>query len=120
MMLFQPHNIWRAITTSALLFSARTVLAAEENFIRNPIAAERFTDVIRAVTRFANLIIGPISVLVILYAGTLFMFSGGDVERVKRAKRALLWAIVGLAIVLIGEGFIAIIEDVLQGGGSFT
>ena len=45
------------------------------------------------------------------------MFSGGDVEKVKKAKRALLWALVGLGIVLTGRGFIYIIEDVLRGGG---
>ena len=97
-----------------LLLPALGVLAQE---IKNPIKAGSFTEIIKAITNFAVLIITPISVIVILYAGALFMFSGGDVEKVKKAKRALLWALVGLGIVLTGRGFIYIIEDVLRGGG---
>ncbi len=96
-----------------LLLPAMYALAQE---IVNPIQAQSFTDIINAIANFAMLIVTPISVIVILYAGVLFMFSGGDVEKVKKAKHALLWAVVGLAIVLTGRGLIYIIQDVLRGG----
>lgn len=97
-----------------MLLMAGTLRAQE---IQNPIQAQSFADIINAIANFALLIVTPISVIVILYAGALFMFSGGDVEKVKKAKRALLWALVGLGVVLTGRGFIFIIQDVLRGGG---
>ena len=90
--------------------------AAFAEGIQNPIGAESFTDIINAIADFAVLIISPIAVLVILYAAALYMFSAGDVEKVKKAHRALIWALVGLAIVLTGKGLISIIQDVLSGG----
>ena len=96
-----------------LLLPALGVLAQE---IVNPIRAQSFKEIIDAIANFAIIIVAPISVIVILYAGTLFMFSGGDVEKVKKAKHALLWAVVGLGIVLTGRGLIYIIQDVLRGG----
>lgn len=84
--------------------------------IANPIKAESFTEIVGAITVFATKIVTPVSVLVILYAGLLYMFSAGNPEKVKKARQALTWALVGLAIVLIGQGFIYIIQDVLKGG----
>ncbi|MFY9462459.1 MAG: pilin [Candidatus Sungiibacteriota bacterium] len=101
---------------SASLFLLLPALGAFAEEIRNPIQAQSFTEIINAIANFAIIIVTPISVIVILYAGTLFMFSGGDVEKVKKAKHALLWAVVGLGIVLTGRGLIYIIQDVLRGG----
>ena len=97
-------------------------LAALAQTIPNPLGpgVNSFTDIINSIANFALLLVTPIAVLVILYAATLFMFSAGDVEKVKKAKRALLWAVVGLAIVLTGRGIIFIIQDVLRGGGAGT
>lgn len=96
------------------LILANIALAQVE--IKNPIGARSFTAIIDRITDFAVKIITPISVLVILYAGLLYMFSAGNPEKVKKARQALTWALVGLAIVLIGKGFIFIIQDVLGGG----
>ena len=113
-----PNSLLRIIKNASggLLLFLPVLSAFAQNNIRNPIGATNFTQIIDAITNFAVLIIIPISVLVILYAGALFMFSGGDVEKVKKAKHALLWALVGIAIVLTGKGFIYIIQDVLNMG----
>ncbi len=105
----------RYLAFAAQLFYAPAALAQE---IPNPLGPETqsFTDIINAIAGYALLIVTPLSVVVILYAAALFMFSAGDVEKVKKAKRALLWAVVGLAIVLTGKGLISIIQDVLRGG----
>lgn len=104
------------LSASAFLY-APAVLAQE---IKNPLGpgTDSFIGIINRIADFAVLLITPIAVLVILYAAALFMFSAGDIEKVKKAKRALLWAVVGLMIVLTGKGLISIIEDALKGGGS--
>lgn len=105
------QGVFRFLPFSFLL---PRIAAAQE--IINPIGAKSFTDIINAIADFALSIIIPISVLVIFYASFLFMTSAGDVEKVKKAKRALLWAVVGLAIVLTGRGLIFIMQDILKGG----
>jgi len=56
----------------------------------------------------------PVATIIFLYAGFLFLTSGGDEEKVKKAKRAVTYAIVGLVIVLIGAGFITLIKSILE------
>ncbi len=53
--------------------------------------------------------------IVILYAGFLFIGSGGDTTKVKKAKDALVLTLVGLLIILFSKLIIAIIRGVFSG-----
>jgi len=55
----------------------------------------------------------PIMVIVAAY---FFLTSGGDPEKVRTAKRIIFWTFIGLIIVLLGKGIVAIIKQVLGGG----
>ncbi|PIR41068.1 MAG: hypothetical protein COV31_02910 [Candidatus Yanofskybacteria bacterium CG10_big_fil_rev_8_21_14_0_10_46_23] len=56
----------------------------------------------------------PIGVVLIVVAGIIFMTSGGNPARVTKAKSILGYAIVGLAILLIGGGAISLIISLLR------
>lgn len=90
--------------------------------IVNPLGPQTrtFTDVVNAAVYYATLIIAPLAVLMVLYAALLYLFAAGNAEKVKKAHQAFLWALVGLGIVLVGQGWIYIIKDVLMGGSSAT
>ena len=60
----------------------------------------------------------PIAVAMIVYAGVMFLTSRGDTTKVAQAKKILLYAVIGLAIILIGKGFITLIESVLNLGAT--
>lgn len=79
----------------------------------NPFNADSFEDVIKRLAEWLYYIAIPLGVLMILWAGFLFMTSGGNEERIKQAKRTLLWTIVGIIIIIIGAGFITLIKDIL-------
>lgn len=55
---------------------------------------------------FSNLVsgalifVGSVAVLLIIYAGSRFVMSGGDPKRVEEARKILTFAIIGLVIVL--------------------
>ena len=53
--------------------------------------------------------------LAILYAGFLFIGSGGDPTKIKKAKNALILTLIGLLIILFSKLIIAIIRGVLSG-----
>lgn len=84
--------------------------------IENPLGPTitTFADVINAIVYYATRIITPISVLMLLYAALLYLFSAGNAEKVTKAHRAILWALVGIGIVLVGQGWALIIRSVLQ------
>ncbi len=52
-------------------------------------------------------------VFAVLYAAFLFIFSGGKVEQVKKAGKALGLTFAGLLIILFSKVIIAIIKNVL-------
>ena len=53
--------------------------------------------------------------ILIIYAGIRFLLSRGNTGEVEQAKKMLWYALVGLAIVLIGKGFISLIASILGG-----
>ena len=53
--------------------------------------------------------------IAILYAGLMFVTSGGNSTKVKKAKDALLYTLLGLLIILFSKFIIAIIKGVFSG-----
>lgn len=45
--------------------------------------------------------LGVIAVLAIVYAGILFITSGGDAEKTLRARNTLIYAIIGIIIIVL-------------------
>ena len=84
--------------------------------IPNPIKAESLVDLAKAIGRFLFQIAIPIAVIIIIYSGLLFLTSGGNKEKVVKARTALLYAVIGLAIILIGQGFFTLIKSILNLG----
>lgn len=84
--------------------------------LENPIAAESLVDLAKAIGRFLFQIAIPIAVIVIIYAGILFLTSQGKPEQINKAKTVLLYAVIGLAVILIGQGFFTLIKSILDLG----
>ncbi len=57
------------------------------------------------------LLLTPIVVIMMLYAGFLFVTAQGNAEKLGEAKKALLYTMIGAAIVLGAEGFATIIKN---------
>lgn len=81
--------------------------------IQNPIGAPDFDAVIANVTGWAAAIAAPLTALMVLIAGALYMTSGGSPDRVKRAHQALVWSIVGFAVTLFSTVAYALIKNIL-------
>ena len=81
--------------------------------ITNPLKATSFTKLISDIAAWVFMLAIPLATLMFLIGGFMFMVSGGNEEKVTRAKKTMLWAAVGLAICLIGAGFTSIIKELL-------
>ncbi len=79
----------------------------------NPLGSvSNFSDVMSSVTTFSGGIITAITTLVFLWAGILFLTAGAYPANYEKGKKALLYAIIGLAILAAGTGLVLIINAV--------
>ncbi len=72
-------------------------------------------DVIFMIADWLLNIAGTLIVILIIYSGIRFMLSRGSPGEIGKAKGILFWALVGFAAVLIGKGFIYLVESILEG-----
>ncbi|OGN11682.1 MAG: hypothetical protein A3B91_05175 [Candidatus Yanofskybacteria bacterium RIFCSPHIGHO2_02_FULL_41_29] len=71
-------------------------------------------DAILLVSNWILNIAGALIILLIIYSGVQFMISRGNPGEINKAKSIIWWALVGFAVILIGKGFLFVIEAVLN------
>jgi hypothetical protein len=79
----------------------------------NPLQTDNIIDLISAIAGWLFVIAIPVAVGVIIWAGLIFVISRGDQGKITQARKMLLYAVIGLAIIFIGQGFITLIQDIL-------
>ena len=86
--------------------------------IPNPLkgGATDFAGLVRILAQWLFNLAIPIAVAMIVYSGILFLTAQGDPGKVTKAKDVLKYAIIGLAIILIGSGFVTLIQSILELG----
>jgi hypothetical protein len=57
------------------------------------------------------LLLTPVVVIMLLYSGFLFVIARGNIEKLGEAKNALMYTMIGAAIVLGAEGFALVIQN---------
>lgn len=67
------------------------------------------------VITFIETIAGIIAVAMLVYSGALFLTSGGNPDRLDKAKKALYAAIIGLVIVLSSYIIVGVVVKLLGG-----
>lgn len=82
--------------------------------ITNPLTSDNFKQLISNIADWLILIGIPVATLMFLWAGVLFATSAGDEKRIEKAKKTLIWAVIGLSIILISKGLSEIIKDLLS------
>jgi len=66
---------------------------------------------------FILLFLGLLAVIMIIYGGITYVSSAGNQEKVDQAKKIIMYAIVGIIIVLIS---FALVNTVIRGAGQGT
>jgi len=103
-------------TTSALLAaSAQKVFAQYVNPI-NPGgdgAIDTIPDFLALVLNGLSLLLMPLVVIFIIYAGYLFVTAQGEEGKIQKARTALLWTIIGAGVILGAQIMAEILQDTL-------
>lgn len=74
--------------------------------IDNPITSPTFGDLVVKVADLVAKVALPIAALFIIIAGLMFVMARGNEDTLKKAKKTLLWAVLGTAII-VGARYLA-------------
>ena len=70
---------------------------------------DSFSFIVRRIINIFSVVVGAVSVIMIIIGGFRYIISGGDSSGVSSAKNTILYAIVGLVIVLFAQVIIRFI-----------
>ena len=82
--------------------------------LKNPIGIDNLEDLANKIGGVLVDLAIPIAVIMIIWSGVQFLIAAGNSEMITKAKNTLKWAIIGLAVIFIGKGFITLIQDILS------
>ena len=88
---------------------------ANPGHLISPLFCKSFEECIEMIINFIFWIAITITPIIIITAGIYFIFSGGDPNRIQTAKKIILYAVIGLAIVLFSKGLISLIKNIIGG-----
>ncbi len=95
-------KIFRKIATGFISGLPFITLAATSVTIPSPVS-----NIVEIINNFTGFFIGLssfIAIGIVIYAGYLYMFSGGDPGKVQTAHKALLYTAIGYGIILLTWG----------------
>ena len=93
-----------------LFFSAGVVSAQT---ITNPLNSKDIQSLLTSAATQVGLLISSLGVIMIIVSGILYVTSAGNPQRVETAKKALIYAIAGIAIGVAASVIVAIVKGVI-------
>jgi hypothetical protein len=100
------------------LFCLATLVSAESVTIPNPLAqggVNNFTDLLLKIAQGVSVVIGILGTIMLLVSGILYLTSAGNPEKINKAKAALIYALVGIAIGATAEVIVSIVLGIIGG-----
>jgi len=70
-------------------------------------------EIIATYIKYALTLMGFVLICLILYGGFLWMTAGGNEEQVKKAKRTIMNAVIGLVIIILAYGITAFVINAI-------
>lgn len=81
--------------------------------IQNPLTANSIPEVLDAIINFLLTLAAPIAVIMTIFAGYLFLIAGDNQEKVKTARKTLLYVVIGVAILILSKGIVSLAKSFL-------
>jgi hypothetical protein len=85
--------------------------------VKSPISYDSFSALFQAAMNYLKTVAGIAVIIFIMLGGVMYMASGGHTGMAERAKNTLIYAMVGLVIVVAAPLFLSDILQVLKGSG---
>ena len=101
----------KKILLISLLLSLPIVVSAVE--FQNPLEYETFGELIDAIIKFIFYIAVVIAPLMAIIGAFYILTAGGDPKKIGTGKNIIIYTLIGLAIIMLARGLIAMIEQVI-------
>ena len=85
--------------------------------IKPPNAWTNLSDMLASLANFVFQLGTMLAVILIVYNGFLYMTSGGDVSKTKKARMGIFYSVLGLGVLIIGKGFVSLIMSLIDALG---
>lgn len=102
-----------SVLTLVLIVLPILVLAVDPVIVDNPLDATTTEEIIENLIGFLFKIGIVLAPLMIIIGGFLFVTAGGNIEQVNRAKKIIIWTLVGFFVVLLARGIMDLIYMIL-------
>ena len=122
---FAAYGLLAAISAMLLLFAPEASAQIREGCEATGTCAggqANLTNIIGTVVDILSIVVGALAVIMIIVGGLRYITSGGDSGNVSSAKNTILYAVVGLVIVVFAQVIVSFVinestEDAGGGGG---
>ena len=103
------------LLVSVSFLSLAGLALADVITLPNPLYVNSFQALIVNITNYIFGVVGALATLMFIWAGILFVVSGGNPGKIDQAKKTAIYAAVGAAIAIAGSGLIALINYIISG-----
>lgn len=104
--------IFVLLVSIALLPVLSVVAQGPPPIITHP---QQVIGLLSSILGFVWTIMGIVVVLMLLYAGFMFVTAGGVEDNVRKAKDMVKYSLIGIVIMLLSGGIMALVENFLRG-----
>jgi len=101
----------KKILLISLLLSLPIIVSAVE--FQNPLEYETFGELIDAIIDFIFYIAIVIAPLMAIIGAFYLLTAGGDPKKIGTGKNIIIYTLIGLAIVMLARGLLAMIESII-------
>jgi len=81
--------------------------------------AKGILDIATAIMKWLLTLVGILAVIAFVIAGILYLTAAGDENQIEKAKRTMVYAIVGVIVALLGVIVLNAVEKMLKGEAVF-
>ncbi|MFA6042906.1 MAG: pilin [Patescibacteria group bacterium] len=92
-------RILQSLKLSLIAFALPLTTRAAE--LTNPLGVDDAKEFVVRVLRYSLGLLGVVALIMILYGGFLMLTSAGSADQIKKAKGTIIWAAVGIAVILL-------------------
>lgn len=89
--------------------------------ITNPLGGgpeQTITDVLVKIVNWMLSLVGIVALIALITGGARMIMDFGSAEQVKKGKATILWAVIGLLVVILSYAIINIVTSEILGGGT--
>lgn len=84
--------------------------------LTNPLGTTDIRVIIARIIQAILGVTGSVALLVFIYGGFMYLISGGEPEKVKKGKNAILYGVIGLAIIVGAYMLVKTVVSALESG----